>query len=247
MGLPSLLGSFKYVPASLARKALEKFDPSFKNYFAKSLSYGIDADRALDYVMQKFEGKGQQGYKQKLEQGAANNTLRPDEAVSRSQQGLTEAPAQALKAGVAAATGLGLGSRGEENTQMKQSNQMIPPQANLAPDQMPPEMQQELIPSEQVQENTQSISDQFPQLLQAAQQRLEAGLSPEEVFEKLSKHVSYRGLIKRFEEKQGSFLDALYELAGGGKNQQSQGSQKKDQFMQGLSQMSQLLQNLKGR
>jgi hypothetical protein len=97
----SIFGALKYLPATLARKVLTKVNPSFENYFSKAISYGIDANRALDYVIDRFESSAQKDHKNALEKGAANKSLRPDEMVSRSEIGNAELPGKALKGALA--------------------------------------------------------------------------------------------------------------------------------------------------
>jgi hypothetical protein len=105
----AILGALKYLPASMAQKALVKVNPSFGGYFSKALSYGVDANRALDYLLERFESDSQRDYKRQLEQGAAQGTLRPDEKVSRSEMANAALPAKVLKAGASALIGGGLG------------------------------------------------------------------------------------------------------------------------------------------
>ena len=105
--ISSVFGALKYVPATVARKALEKVNPGFKNYFSSALSYGIDANRALDYISDRFESSAQRDYKEKLEQGARAETLRPDEKASRSQIKNAEMPGKLLR-GAAAIGGAAL-------------------------------------------------------------------------------------------------------------------------------------------
>ena len=112
--ISSVMGALKYLPASLARQALAKANPKFNSYFSKALSYGIDADRALSYLTDRFESDSQRDYRQGLEKGAANQTLRPDEMVSRSQMKNQEIPGNALRK--VAAIGLG-GALGYEPNQ----------------------------------------------------------------------------------------------------------------------------------
>jgi hypothetical protein len=109
----AIFGALKYLPASVARQALVKFNPSFGKFFSKAVSYGLDANSALDYLMDRFEGDSQKDYKNQLRQGAAQGTLRPDEAVSRSQMNNEAIPGKILKTGLAAAIGGGIGGFGE--------------------------------------------------------------------------------------------------------------------------------------
>lgn len=113
MAIPSILGALKYMPASIARKALEKVNPGFKTYFAKSLAFGVDANHALDYLTDRFESDTQRQRKQHLQQGAANKTLRPDEMVSKSEMSNQALPGKALKTVASFATGGLLGGIGD--------------------------------------------------------------------------------------------------------------------------------------
>ncbi len=244
----------KYVPEDIAAKGLSKIDPKMKKFFSNSVKSGLGVSGAMSFLREKFENPTIEAERSRLKAGVKKGTLRPDENVSAQEMRRDEQNESTLKqlgtAGLALAGGSGaLGSLGGLLSSRSSQEPRVPPQVNQLPEQVPTGMEQEMIRSEQVEQQPQG--DPFPQLFQVAQKMLALGLSPEEVNEKLSKQVSYRGLVKRFEEKQGSFLDALYELAGGqqGQNQAmpAQGSAGKDQFMQGLAQMSQLLQNLKGR
>jgi|GEM_PF-6639310 len=108
----AIFGVLKYLPASLARKALAKANPGFENYFSKALSYGVDANRALDYLIDKFENSAQKDFKQQQESRAAEGTLRPDEMATRSQVANAAIPGKILKGGASALLGgaLGIGS-----------------------------------------------------------------------------------------------------------------------------------------
>ena len=109
----------------MARKALEKVNPGFKNYFSRALAYGVDSDRMIGYLTDRFESDAQRDYKSQLERGAANNTLRPDEMVSRSQIGNAERPAKLARAALSTATGAYLGG-GDEQQETLQRQQFSP-------------------------------------------------------------------------------------------------------------------------
>lgn len=124
----SILGVLKYLPASLARKALVKVNPGFENYFSKALSFGVDANRALDYLIEKFESGASKDFKHQQESRAAEGTLRPDEMATRSQMGNAALPGRILKGGAAALLGGSLGLGGEGKAQKPQLNEAKQPQ-----------------------------------------------------------------------------------------------------------------------
>ena len=112
--MSAILGALKYIPASTARKALEKVNPGFKNYFAKSAAYGLDINRAVDYLADRFQSESQKAHKQHLERGEANRTLRPDEMASKSQIENAELPFKAAKTALSFVGGGLLGREGEK-------------------------------------------------------------------------------------------------------------------------------------
>lgn len=127
----AISGALKYLPATLARKALTKINPKFDSFFAQALTYGVDADRALEYLAQRFESEPQRDYKEQLERGAANQTLRPDEMVSRSQIGNAAIPGKVLRGAASVALGGGLGLGGsKQEAQPPMSSPPIPPEEN---------------------------------------------------------------------------------------------------------------------
>lgn len=119
-----IFGALKYMPATLARKALVKVHPSLGNYFSRAVTYGVDANRALDYLIEKFESDSQKDHKRRLEQGAQQGTLRPDEMVSRSEMKNAAIPGKILKGAASLAIGGGLGRAGEEQPQEQMSPQL---------------------------------------------------------------------------------------------------------------------------
>jgi hypothetical protein len=108
----SIFGALKYIPATVARKALEKVNPGFKSYFSSALSYGVDADRALEYLTDRLESESQKATKREFAQGEANQTLRPDEQASKSQIANAEIPGRILRGAAAIGLGAGLGGLG---------------------------------------------------------------------------------------------------------------------------------------
>ena len=132
--LGAVMGALKFMPASLARQALEKVNPGFKNYFSKALAYGVDANRALDFLSERFESDAQKEHRNQLDKGAANQTLRPDEMVSRSQMQNADIPGKLLKTGLSAVTGGLLGGAGgsEQDNNVAQSKSAQPSEREIA-------------------------------------------------------------------------------------------------------------------
>ena len=116
----AIMGVLKYLPASVARKALTKVNPNFEGFFSKALSYGIDANRAIDYLSDRFTSEAQKDHERQLERGSVNNTLRPDEKVSRSEMSNASIPGKILKGAASLAIGGGLGMGGNKSAPQPQ-------------------------------------------------------------------------------------------------------------------------------
>lgn len=129
----AIFGALKYLPKSVARQSLEKYNPAFKSYFSKALAYGFDAGSAIDYLSDRFETDQQREYQEKLEKGAANNTLRPDEQVSRSTIGNQKGVEKLARNGLAIATGGLLGARGEQGQREPELQQAEAPYSQQSP------------------------------------------------------------------------------------------------------------------
>lgn len=106
----SALNALRYVPASMGIKLLQKADPRFKSYFAKAAAYGVDVNRALEYLSDQYAtSPGERDYKQSLESGAQKGTLRPDQMASRSNLANDAIPGKVLRTGAAIGAGALLG------------------------------------------------------------------------------------------------------------------------------------------
>lgn len=120
----AIFSALKYLPASVARKALVKVDPRFGKYFSKVISYGLDANRALDYLSDRFSNPAQKSTENMLEQRQAQGMLRPDEMLSKSEMGKSKIPGKLLKSAASFATGGLLGGmEGDESEQPRLSNE----------------------------------------------------------------------------------------------------------------------------
>jgi hypothetical protein len=247
----ALMGAAKYLPASVLRGALGKYDKRFNQFFSRAAAYGVDVNRAIDYLSDRFDNETQKNYSENLEKGAANQTLRPDEMVSRSQMSNQAIPGKVLKTAGSIALGGMLGS----NTQEEELPPAEEPKAinPLSREGMGQDVEAQQQAQQQPQISGQEIEKAYPHLIAETKKGLAQGLSPEEVYEGLKRKPLYRGLIQKMEQSEGRpFLEKIYELIGGqrgnyeaqGPGQQGQNGQK-SQFLQQLSQMSQMLQGLK--
>lgn len=117
MSIPGLFGGLKYLPASLGIKALQKINPKFKNFFASAAAYGIDTNRALNYLTDRFESDSQRAYKNQLDRADSQGSIRPDEAASRAQISNQEIPGRVLKSAASIISGGLLGGGGEDEEQ----------------------------------------------------------------------------------------------------------------------------------
>lgn len=128
MGIAPILNAAKYIPSSMVLQGLAKINPKFKNFFTEAATYGYDATKALDYLSSKFSSSGEEQFKRQLEEGAQQNTLRPDEASSLSQIRGQEMPGKILRGalgyGGAAISGLQGSSSSQDQSQgQQQQNQ----------------------------------------------------------------------------------------------------------------------------
>ena len=192
----AIFNALKYIPASVGIKALEKYNPKFKNYFAKVAAYGLDTNRALDYLADRFGGEGEQNYKQQLEQGERQGTLRPDELASKSNIANSEIPGRIARTGAALGGGLigasaAMGSElleREEQEKSEQQKQYLQQQAQQQAHEQ--QFQQRQSQAQQHQKNLQQKYEQ--QQGQQGQKERKSSLmqKEEERFEK-AKEESY--------------------------------------------------------
>lgn len=256
--MSAVLGALKYLPASLGVKALQKINPKFKNYFANALSYGVDANRAMDYLTERFSSDSQNDYKNQLEEGASKGTLRPDEAVSRSQMNNAGVPLKALKTAASFAIGGSLGRMGEEEDQ--QSKQPPPPPSTQPPP-IPAQKQTRTQPQIRQQGKLQQaaqasgspldiIAQYSPEMARNLSLKIQHGKQPGQAALEVANEHKYRNIINQVEEEVGqSFPDWIEDSFANRQNQLqgSQSGQGKQQLLQAMQQATQTLQQLKGR
>ena len=123
MNIMPLLNAAKLLPPDLIVKGLEKINPKFKNFFTTAASYGYGANRAIDYLVDRFTNPGQKQFQEQLDKGAAEGTLRPDEGVARGQMASHALPGQ-LARGAISLGGAGiLGAIGSESSEPQQQQE----------------------------------------------------------------------------------------------------------------------------
>lgn len=242
--ITSVLKAAKFMPADWSIKALGKINPKLKNYFSKAASYGFATNSALDYLTERFGNPNQQTYENTLDQEAAQGTLRPDEAVSRSEIANSKIPGKALKSAVSFASG-GLLGGDEEPSRGKPRSPMS--SESLGED---VEGMQNPQPSQPNPQAAGAIAKDFPQVLQHLQRQLDAGMDLQTAARNIQASKSYGPIVRKMEQESGvPFLDWVSNYFGSkqaqGQQQGPQQSQAKQQIAQGMSQLAQALQGLK--
>jgi hypothetical protein len=161
----AIFNALKFVPAGTAVKMLGKFDPRFKSYFAKVAADGLDINRAIDYVQQKFGNQNSQQNEDQLERGSQQGTLRPDEEISRQEIQRSRTPTNVLKNAVGFGTAAALGGQ-------TQSPQESPPQVQGDQNPLAGRASPEQNPSFNAEISPQGLQQQNPQqqMVQSAQQ-----------------------------------------------------------------------------
>lgn len=216
----AIMGVLGKIPASTARAALGKVDPRFNGYFSKAISYGIDANRAIDYLSERFESDSQKQYKRNLEQGAANKTLRPDEMVSRSEMNNASIPGKIVK--TAAASGAGALAGGPVGA----ASQVAGSLSGKGQAQQLTQEQSQGTPQEQsVQQNDMS-QDDFSDILNAVQNRMQqGGRSLDQASQEVGMHPNFKPRVKQIEQSGVKFMDWVRQQLGGQQGQQGQQGQ----------------------
>lgn len=101
----------KVLPIGMAVKGLEKIDPRLGAFMSGAFGAGYTSEQVLDFLRDKFQNPENLGVKNRLEQGSAQGTLRPDEKASlksiREAQQIPNAIGSAITGGAAIAGGLG--------------------------------------------------------------------------------------------------------------------------------------------
>lgn len=233
----SILGALKYIPASVAQKALGKFNPKFNNYFTEALSYGIDATRALDFLSERFGNPNQKEYENNLNSEGA----RPDEMVSRSQRANQKIPGKIVRSAIGIGAGALAGGIGSSDSVESPVSPIIEQPAKQKP--------QSTLGREVLEEQSGDMFDPSD-ALKAFEQLVSQGESPDRAAKRMSTLPKFRSIIPRIEKDSGmSFADwaiqNLEMMQNGRQEQNGQNQGQKQSFLAELGKMNQMLQGLK--
>lgn len=192
--ISTLLNAMKYVPKSVALKALSKVSPSLRNYFSSSVAYGLDANAALDYLYKRFSDDP-------MEELEKKPTPTPEEKVAMQSAKRANQPFDLAKN----IAGFGLGalaaSKGKqpENAESpQQPAKMLQQQQNL---QQPP------LSSPQAKFS--AFSNNFPNLSRFIQKGMDRGLSLEDTVSSLRNIGSLQPEIMSAEKKTNMDLESI--------------------------------------
>jgi hypothetical protein len=256
--MSAIFGALKYLPASLGVKALQKVNPKFKNYFANALAYGVDANRAMDYLTERFSSDSQNDYQNQLEKGASQGTLRPDEAVSRSQMKNASMPLRALKTAGSFAIGAGLGSQGEEESQ--EQGMQKPPPPPRTPPAIPAEKQARTGPQMRQQEKLRSaaqasgnpldvIAQYSPEMARRLSLTIQHGSPPLQAAQEVQNDQKYSRIVDQVQQEVGKPFDQWIGdyFSRKQQGQGGQGGQGTQQVVELMQQINQHIQQRKGR
>lgn len=189
------MNALKFLPASVGIKALEKYNPKFGKYFAKIAAYGLDTNRALDFLKDRFEQESTGNFKSQLEQRAGRGSLRPDEMAAQTAISNSEIPGKIGRSVASLAGGL-IGAGGEETP--AQQEEQTPQQMQRQPNQQQAVQQyNEMIKKRKLIDQMQQEFEQTyggagrPMQPQANQQPSGQGIS--KLQETLEKYMQLRG------------------------------------------------------
>jgi hypothetical protein len=229
MAISSVLGAARYVPASVIQKALGKLDPKFNNFFSRAIAYGFDADQLIEGLSDKFKSGSQKDYENQLAQGGANNTLRPDEMVSRSRMESRAAPGKALRSGLALAAGGLLGGGGSNQEQGQGSPEDQSEDASGMVQGQPQGKPQSPLSGQAMEQDIQAQNEQpgeFQDILNAIQSRMSrGGRSLEQAAQEVAMNDNFKPKVQRIEQSGIKFMDWVMRQLGGQQGPQGQGQQ----------------------
>lgn len=206
--LQAVLQGLKYIPASLGVKALSKVNPKFKNFFTEAASYGVDTNRAISYLTDRFSNPNNQQFEQGLAQRGAQGQLRPDEMAAQTDISNSRIPGRALK-GIASFAGAGIGGSGSESDQ--QPDQQAQGQSQQAEQPV----------------GVQGFIAQHPELGAFMDKQINEGKSPDQAALAAKKSRKFSPIVDSIEKSVGqdfvSLVNQLYNGEGrsGGLNKES--------------------------
>lgn len=211
MSIATVLKGLQYVPKSAALKVLQKHFPKLKNYFSSAVSYGLDANSALDYLYDRF-GKSEH---QKGLEARPQEQLRPDEKVSLQEIKRSQIPLQAAKFGTAALTGSLLGKK-ENNQNLATQNE-----------ENPKDIQQEPKFSKDLGGYNRLLA-QYPQVGKFLDQKMQQGFSPQEAALQAKTVRKLSDEISRIEDEAAMSLEDLIGILFGNQKPISKSSEISD-------------------
>ena len=222
----AVMGALKYMPASVARKALEKVSPKFGNFFSRATAYGFDTDRLIEGISDKFKSGSDKDYENQLAKGGANQTLRPDEMASRSAMENRAIPGKIARSGIALAAGGLLGSK-EENPKQQSAPQQPSPMSGSAMEQ---DVQAQEIPQDKSAFDSDMVQDDYSDILSHIRNRMtHGGRSLEQAAQEVGSHKQFRDKVMKIEQSGVKFMDWVRQQLGGQQGQGQQGSSGVDQ------------------
>lgn len=124
------------VPPYLAIKGLGKIDPRLEKFATGAALGGYGADAILDFLRNKFDTAANKSERERLEIGASQGTLRPDEMASRETMARTRGIGDTIQSALSLAAGgaggvlasKGIGAMGEDQSGEDISEESIDPE-----------------------------------------------------------------------------------------------------------------------
>lgn len=221
--LQAVLQGLKYIPASLGMKALSKVNPKFKNFFTEAASYGIDTNRAISYLTDRFSNQNNQQFEQGLAQRGAQGQLRPDEMAAQTDISNSRIPGRIAK-GIASFGGAGLASSFGDSDQQQ--------------DQPQDQSQQPQQPG-----GVQNFIAQHPELGAFMDSQINQGKSPDQAAMAAKQSRKFGPIVESIEKNVGQDFVSLINQLYSGQRQQST-SQQNSQPGQSSDKISGLIQAL---
>lgn len=138
----------RYLPAGLAIKGISKVNPKLADFITTATSAGYTADSIIDFLRSRTETQGIKSERQRLQEGATQGTLRPDE-MSNLQRLTDQGPSKLIAGGIgtglggaAALLGGGSGQEMPEEAAVVQQTAQQPMQQHNIIEQYSPELHQ---------------------------------------------------------------------------------------------------------
>jgi len=240
------------IPENLAEKGLSKVDPRMGKFFSNATKSGIGTTAALSFLRNKFQNPVIESEKSRLSQGVKKGTLRPDERVAAQEIQQGEQRAGTLKqlatAGLATAGGLGaFGGLSNVLGQSVTENESEQPQMQTQTKQPSPLSRAGL--QEQNQPGSSAMNG-IDKLFSFIESRVSKGEPLQKAVSTARANTAFKPIIAAAEQETGMpFIDIVksrFSGYGQPEQQQGQGSGKQE-FLAGLSQLTQALQGLRNR